>query len=78
MTFMYVIVLVFDPIRVLYNEFVGTIVLIPYFFSKIVNVNKDLKEDETKENIEREKEYDIPENMVYNEDGEGVINGKTI
>ena len=78
MTFMYVIVLVFDPIRVLYNEFVGTIVLMPYFFSKIVNVNKDLKEDETEENIEGEKEYDIPENMVYNEDGEGVINGKTI
>lgn len=125
MMFMYVVVLIFDPIRVLYKgakkmwnryknnewmyllaqisglwsyvivfliiqydeyeevtkkiyEFVGTIVLIPYFFSKIVNVNKDLKEDETEENIEGEKEHVIPENVVYNEVGEGVINGKTI
>ncbi|MBD5505233.1 MAG: hypothetical protein HDR09_16250 [Lachnospiraceae bacterium] len=124
-TFMYAVVLIFDPIRVLYKgaknlwnrhknnewmfllaqisgllsyvivfliiqygeyeeatkkiyEFVGTIVLIPYFFSKIANLNKDLKEEETEENIEGEKEYAIPENMVYNEDGEGVINGKSI
>lgn len=59
-------------------EFSGTIILIPYFISKIVGMNKDLKEDETEENIEGEKEHAIPENMVYNEDGEGVINGKTI
>lgn len=125
MMFMYVVLLIFDPIRVLYKgakkmwnryknnewmylfaqisglwsyvivfliiqydeyeevtkkiyEFVGTIVLIPYFFSKIVNVNKDLKEDETEENIEGKKEHVIPENVVYNEVGEGVINGKTI
>ncbi len=43
-----------------------------------MNVNKNLKEDETEENIEGEQEHAIPENMVYNEDGEGVINGKTI
>lgn len=59
-------------------EFAGTIVLIPYFISKIVSVNKNLKADEMKVNIEGEKEYMIPENMEYNEDGEGVINGKTI
>lgn len=125
MTFMFAVVLIFDPIRVLYKgvknlwnshknnewmylfaqiaglfsyvivfliiqygeyeevtkkvyEFVGTIVLIPYFISKIVNVNKNPKDDEAKVNIEGEKEQTIPKNMVYSEDGEGVIDGKTI
>lgn len=59
-------------------EFVGTIILIPYFLSKIVNVNKNMKQSEAEINGEREQERIIPENMVYNEDGEGVIDGKTI
>ena len=59
-------------------EFAGTIILIPYFISKIVGVNKYLKEDGTKVNIEGEKEHAIPENMVHKEDGEGVINEKAI
>lgn len=46
-------------------ELAGTIVLIPYFISKIVNVNKNSKDDETK-------------GKLYNENGESVIDGKTI
>lgn len=59
-------------------EFAGTIILIPYFLGKIVNVNKNMKESEVEINEEREQERAIPENMIYNEDGEGVIDGKTI
>lgn len=124
MTFMYVIVLIFDPIRIFYKyakklwnrhknnewmylfaqisglfsymivflivqwgeyedttkevyEFVGSIILIPYFLSKIVNVNKNIKESEVEINDEIEQERAIPENMVYNEAGKGVIDGKT-
>lgn len=59
-------------------EFVGTIILIPYFINKIVRVNKNRKEDDAGVNSERGEEHSIPDNMVYNEDGEGVINGKTV
>lgn len=59
-------------------EFVGTIVLVPYFISKIVNVSKNPSGDKVKENIEVEKGLALPKNMVYNEDGEGIIDGKTI
>lgn len=59
-------------------EFVGTIILIPYFLSKIVGIKKNLKENENEEGRKEEKEIVIPNNMTYNEDGEGVINGKTI
>jgi len=59
-------------------EFVGTIILIPYFLGKIVNVKKSLKENEVEQSGEKEKKGVIPANMTYNEDGEGVINGKTI
>ena len=59
-------------------EFVGTIILIPYFLGKIVGIKKNLKEKEIEEGRKEEKEIVIPNNMTYNEDGEGVINGKTI
>ncbi|MBE5852224.1 MAG: hypothetical protein E7299_04630 [Lachnospiraceae bacterium] len=59
-------------------EFVGTIVLIPYFLGKIVSIKKNLKETEIEESRKEDKEIVIPDNMTYNEDGEGVINGKTI
>ena len=59
-------------------EFVGTIILIPYFLGKIVGIKKNLKENEIEEGRKEEKEIVIPDNMTYNEDGEGVINGKTI
>lgn len=59
-------------------EFVGTIILIPYFLGKIVSVKKNLKEDEIEIRNEEEKKYVVPKNMTYNEDGEGVIEGKTI
>ncbi|MBP3594531.1 MAG: hypothetical protein J6J44_08385 [Lachnospiraceae bacterium] len=59
-------------------EFLGTIILIPYFLGKIVSIKKNLKENEIEENRKEEKEIVIPDNMTYNEDGEGVINGKTI
>lgn len=59
-------------------EFVGTIILIPYFLGKIVGIKKNLKENEIEEGCKEEKEIVIPDNMTYNEEGEGVINGKTI
>lgn len=59
-------------------EFVGTIILIPYFLGKIVSVKKNLKENEIEICNEEEKKHVIPKNMTYNEDGEGVIEGKTI
>lgn len=59
-------------------EFVGTIILIPYFLGKIVSVKKNLKENETEIRNEEEKNHVISKNMTYNEDGEGVIEGKTI
>lgn len=59
-------------------EFVGTIILIPYFLGKIVSVKKNLKENEIEISNEEEKNHVIPKNMTYNEDGEGVIEGKTI
>lgn len=37
-------------------EFIGPIILIPYFLRKIENVNKNLKDNEVKVNIEGEKE----------------------
>lgn len=43
-------------------EFVGTVILIPYFISKIASVNKSLKEDRFEVNSEREKGHCIPEN----------------
>ena len=58
-------------------EFAGTIILVPYFISKIVNVNKNPKDDDVKVNIEGEKEEAVPKNMVYNEIGEGAIDEKT-
>lgn len=59
-------------------EFVGTIILIPYFLGKIVSVKKNLKENEIEISNEEEKKHVILKNMIYNEDGEGVIEGKTI
>ena len=56
----------------------GTIILIPYFLGKIVSVKKNLKENEIEISNEEEKKHVIPKNMTYNEDGEGVIEGKTI
>ncbi len=59
-------------------EFAGTIILIPYFLGKITNLKENLKKDESKVSSEVERKHVIPENMTYNEDGEGVIDGKTI
>lgn len=42
-----------------------------------MNVNKNIKESEVEINDEIEQERAIPENMVYNEAGKGVIDGKT-
>ena len=59
-------------------EFAGTIIWIPYFIGKIVNINKSPKDKETEVDTEEKVEHIIPENMVYNEDGEGEIDGKII
>lgn len=58
-------------------EFAGTIILIPYFLGKIIGLKQNIKEINNKVSGEK-KENVVPENMTYNEDGEGVINGKTI
>lgn len=68
----------YDEVTKTVYEFVGTIVLIPYFLGKIVSIKKNLKETEIEESRKEDKEIVIPDNMTYNEDGEGVINGKTI
>lgn len=59
-------------------EFTGTIIWIPYFIGKILNINKSPKDKETEADTEEKVEHTIPKNMVYNEDGEGEIDGKTI
>lgn len=57
-------------------EFIGTIILIPYFLAKIVGVRKALKEN-VPQIIHKEKKYSNANNMTYNEDAE-EIDGKTI
>lgn len=57
-------------------EFIGTIILIPYFLAKIVGVRKALKEN-VPQIIHKEKKYSNTNNMTYNEDAE-EIDGKTI
>ena len=59
-------------------EFIGTIILIPYFVTKIVGVKKNKNVKKSEASIEVEEKPVIPGNMTYNENGEGVIDGKTI
>lgn len=58
-------------------EFIGTIILIPFFLRKIENVNKNLKDNEAKVNVEGEKGEANLKNMIYNEIEEAAIDKKT-
>lgn len=59
-------------------EFVGTIILIPYFLGKIMNLKNKLKANEIETSSEEQENHVYTKNMTYNEDGEGVIDGKTV
>ena len=59
-------------------EFVGTIILIPYFLGKIMSLKNKLKENEIETSSEEKKNHVYPKDVTYNEDGEGVLDGKTI
>lgn len=66
-------------------QFIGSIILIPYFLSKIISIGKnphEKKNDASNSSEQKEKSLSnlekLQSQMTYNEDGEGVIGGKTI